>query len=118
LLLGKIDDYDETFLNGERIGRKGRITDGRDRSNLGDTYQEIRAYYIPEYLLNYGSRNLISVRVYDGFMHGGIYEGPIGIVTRERYRSWWERVKDDRPKSNEVKFIDILRKIFVPDDYE
>jgi len=51
-------------------------------------------------------------------MHGGIYEGPIGIVTRERYRSWWERVKDDRPKSNEVKFIDILRKIFVPDDYE
>jgi sialate O-acetylesterase len=118
LLLGKIDDYDETYLNGTRIGRKGRIRDSRGRTNLGDTYQEIRAYYIPENVLLYGDMNLIAVRVYDGFIKGGIFEGPIGIVTRERYLAWWEQVKTERSKGDNLDFWDILKKLFIPSDDE
>jgi sialate O-acetylesterase len=93
LLLGKIDDLDETYLNGEEIGRTGRIRNNPKRSNLDGEYQELRAYTIPAGLLKAGADNVIAVRVYDGMGGGGIYEGPIGIVTREQYKEW----KKDRP---------------------
>lgn len=105
LLLGKIDDFDETFLNGKRIGRKGIIRDDLGFNDLGNTYRELRAYYLPREYLNYGGENLIAVRVYDGFIKGGIYEGPIGIVTRDDYLSWWKEVRQTPIRS-------IFEKIF------
>lgn len=99
LLLGKIDDFDETFINGHLIGKKGRIREGINIGDLEDCYQEIRAYFIPPDYLNYGSKNVIAVRVYDGFIKGGIYEGPIGIVTRSRYLAWWSEVRATKSKS-------------------
>lgn len=87
LLLGRIDDIDETFLNGERIGRTGSMGSQRDAGAFQEEYKQLRAYTIPRELVRPGD-NVLAVRVYDGFMHGGIYDGPIGIVTRERYRRW------------------------------
>ncbi len=91
LLLGKIDDVDEAFLNGEKIGRTGKI--GRMwRSGYEDAYNEIRAYDIPSGLLKFGRKNTLAVHVYDWGGFGGIYEAPIGIVTQKRYhqlkRNW------------------------------
>jgi len=90
LMLGKIDDLDEVYLNGERIGRTGHISSNKDRISFSDEYQQVRAYTIPPELLSAGQENVLAVRVYDGFKDGGIYRGPIGIVTRERYRAWKE----------------------------
>ena len=87
-LLGRIDDLDETYVNGEEIGRTGRIRSNPRRSNYSDEYREFREYTIPAGLLKAGVDNVIAVRVYDGGGPGGIYEGPIGIITRERYREW------------------------------
>jgi hypothetical protein len=88
LLLGRIDDLDETYINGELIGRTGRIRSDPKRSDIDGIYQIMRAYTIPAGLLKPGADNTIAVRVYDGEGYGGIYQGPIGIVTSEKYKTW------------------------------
>lgn len=87
LVLGRIDDIDETYINGERIGRTGTMGTQRELGDFNEEYRELRAYTIPRGLLR-EQDNVLAVRVYDGFQHGGIYDGPIGIVTRDRYRKW------------------------------
>jgi sialate O-acetylesterase len=97
LLLGKIDDMDETYLNGELIGRTGRMRTNVRRSDINKEYQELRAYEIPTGTLIPDKENVLAVRVCDPWRHGGIYDGPIGLVGRDKYlkwkkqgRSWWE----------------------------
>jgi hypothetical protein len=100
LLLGKIDDLDETYLNGHKIGQTGKIYDNPDRINIGDVaFSQDRAYTIPSSYLNENGVNQLAVRVYDGLLHGGIYDGPIGLVTREQYMDWQRKFdRDDNIK--------------------
>jgi sialate O-acetylesterase len=95
LLLGRIDDVDETYLNGELLGKTGRMRERWSSRNGGDEYSRRRAYVIPPSLLVPGKVNTLAVRVLDVYMHGGIYDGPVGLVTRSRYREW-ERENEDR----------------------
>lgn len=88
LLLGKIDDVDEAYLNGKPVGRTGWIHGGMDLSNLNDEWTQLRAYSIPSDLLLQGQDNVLAVRVKDVYLHGGIYDGPVGFVTREKYLRW------------------------------
>ena len=90
MLLGKIDDYDETYLNGKKIGRTGpRLRDDMDSHHTdSDAYNQVRAYTIPDGLIKPGQDNVIAVRVYDVWNVGGIYEGPIGIITREHFQKY------------------------------
>ncbi len=76
LILGRIDDFDITYLNGTEIGR----TD--DGKNFGESqsYQQMRIYEIPEGLLDLSGNNVIAVKVHDLGGEGGIYKGPIGII--------------------------------------
>jgi hypothetical protein len=92
LFLGKIDDVDETFLNGERIGKTGQ----KFTVNNAD-FDIWRAYTIPSERLSKDGENTLAVRVYDGYMHGGIYRGPIGLVRRDEYLDW-EQYKGNKPK--------------------
>jgi sialate O-acetylesterase len=110
LLLGKIDDLDETYVNGEEIGRTGKIRTNPNRSNHNNEYSELRAYTIPGGLLKLGADNVVAVRVYDGGGPGGIYEGPIGITTRERYKEW----RKNRPRRINFEYgpWNIFDKIF------
>lgn len=93
LLLGRIDDIDETYLNGERIGKTGSMNSQKELSDFSEEYREVRAYTIPKDLLN-DRENVLAVRVYDGFQQGGIYDGPIGIVTRDQYRKWRDSLEE------------------------
>jgi hypothetical protein len=94
LLLGRIDDMDEAYLNGELIGRTGRLRRNLDRNDIRGEYQQLRAYSIPASLLKTDEENTLAVRVLDIWMHGGIYDGPIGLIQRDRYLAW-----KDRPRS-------------------
>ena len=100
LLVGKIDDVDETYLNGERVGRTG------GRRVRGGEYLKLRAYTVPSEIIKFGEENVLAVRVYDNFLHGGIYDGPIGFATRDRYRRW-ER-KHTPKERNEWNIFDIF----------
>jgi hypothetical protein len=88
LLLGKIDDFDEAYLNGERVGKTGVITGKENHWSENNEYAQLRAYFLPPGALKIGQENVLAVRVYDGYKFGGICEGPIGIVRRDQYQRW------------------------------
>ena len=102
LMLGKIDDLDECFINGQKVGGTGDFTVTPENNYFDQEYLEIRGYYLPDNVFQYGEVNVISVRVYDGYLDGGIYHGPIGIVTQEEYRNYW---KDKRGKKSFWDYI-------------
>ncbi|MCB2204063.1 beta galactosidase jelly roll domain-containing protein [bacterium] len=108
LLLGKIDDVDEVWLNGKRIGKTGLMPTEGGTYGHDDTYDRLRAYTVPQSLLRARGDNVIAVRVFDGFMHGGIYDGPIGLVRSTRYRNWVKR----NPMKRESPFNRLMDALF------
>lgn len=107
MLLGRIDDFDEVYLNGTRIGRTGPMPNYKMTYTNSGEYEQNRAYTIPPGLLHFLGENVLAVRVYDAWRGGGIYEGPVGLVTRQHYRTrnyrhsvrsvetWFENLLDD-----------------------
>ena len=102
LVLGKIDDIDEVYLNGKLIGSTGDLIITPITNKFNYEFQKLRGYYISGNDLN-KVENVIAVRVYDGFLDGGIYEGPIGITTMVKYKKFHKNSL--KKKKN---FIDVL----------
>jgi sialate O-acetylesterase len=92
LLLGRIDDLDEVFLNGTRIGGTGNLDAPHDNHDV-QFHRQHRGYLFPASLLR--GENTIAVRVFDGQGPGGIYTGPVGIMTQAEYIELWERRRRD-----------------------
>jgi hypothetical protein len=90
LLLGKIDDFDKTYLNGRLIGQ----TNDGERYGSSDSYNKPRVYSIPYELLKKDGTNVIEVFVQDMGNIGGIYEGPVGIATRTAYQRYFKNNSD------------------------
>jgi sialate O-acetylesterase len=78
LMLGRIDDVDEVYLNGKLIGKSGKFP-----PNYESAYNRTRKYIIPSESLKEDQDNVIAVRVYDSYNEGGIVEGPTGIYIDE-----------------------------------
>ena len=95
LLLGMIDDLDETYLNGESVGNTGHIGSGWGDIEVSDEWNKYRAYPIDNDQINFGRTNIVAVRVYDKYVQGGIYKGPVGIITYSKYRKWGGNKKDN-----------------------
>lgn len=93
LLMGKIDDIDQTFVNGVLVGSTGfwNFQDTPIEFNKKDEYRINRVYSVPQKLLKFGETNTIVVRVYDGFQDGGIYEGPIGLMKQSNYKKYFNQ---------------------------
>ncbi len=88
LSLGKIDDLDDVYLNGEYVGNVYDLKRSTFSRGSGWEYNARRIYKIKEGLLKRNGVNTIAVRVYDGQGLGGIYEGPIGIMSAENSRKY------------------------------
>ncbi|MCB0730254.1 MAG: beta galactosidase jelly roll domain-containing protein [Ignavibacteriae bacterium] len=107
ILLGKIDDVDQTFLNGNLIGSTGDIIvkplidNYTDASNV--EYKTIRGYRIKKSDLKNGL-NTLAIRVFDGYQYGGIYEGPIGITSLNEYLKYISQTLNVKKKD----FIQML----------
>jgi hypothetical protein len=67
LSLGKIDDADEVFLNGNKVGQTGKFP-----PEYESKAEEQRRYDVPKDLVKIGGDNVLAVRVYDGGGDGGI----------------------------------------------
>ncbi len=80
LVLGKIDELDKVYLNGKLIGTTKDL-EAYNSINVDDAYKLKRAYRIPAGVLK--THNLVTVEVFDKFGGGGIYEGPIGIMSEQ-----------------------------------
>ncbi|PIQ11571.1 MAG: glycoside hydrolase [Ignavibacteriales bacterium CG18_big_fil_WC_8_21_14_2_50_31_20] len=90
LVVGKIDDIDEVFINGKLVGATG---DMEDLVLKGTEYTQFRYYYLSKYDLKENQNNLIAIRVYDGMKDGGIYEGPVGIMELQTFQKFWNNYK-------------------------
>ncbi len=91
LCLGKIDDIDEVYLNGKLIGTVFDLKHDREYWARGSEYNARRVYKIDGDLLTRGGSNTLAVRVLDKHGVGGIYEGPVGIMSAEKYRKYRNR---------------------------
>ncbi len=101
LVLGKIDDLDEVYLNGKLVGKTGSWSERRGGREInGDEYNRYRAYFVSPDMFLPGQENVLAVRVYDAMIHGGIWDGPVGIATRKAFLSWSE----DRSPFEEIFF--------------
>ena len=75
LLLGCIDDVDEAWLNGQRIGQTGVFP-----PNYQTAYGTSRHYRVPASLVRGDGHDVLAVRVYDSSGEGGIYQEGIKSV--------------------------------------
>jgi hypothetical protein len=66
--LGRIDDCDETFVNGRRVGATGAMP-----PHYESRWQEYRRYAVPRECFRWGRENVVAIRVYDGGGPGGFY---------------------------------------------
>jgi len=80
LLMGWIDDFDKTYINGKLVGS----TNDLRRYGSSKSYQQQRVYEIPPDLLISGI-NTIEVVVQDLGNYGGIWGGVVGIATKANY---------------------------------
>ena len=69
LLLGCVDDVDETFLNGERIGGMGSFP-----PDYHSAWDVPRRYRVPAALVRGDGSDVLAVRVFNGGGNGGIYK--------------------------------------------
>jgi sialate O-acetylesterase len=91
LVIGKIDDRDHVFLNGKLIGTTSDMYKTRLYNSHIDDWQIRRVYEIPEKYLNYDGENTIVIIVDDYYDRGGIYEGPVGLMTRDAYQYYLDK---------------------------
>ncbi|HEX9252150.1 MAG TPA: beta galactosidase jelly roll domain-containing protein [Ignavibacteriaceae bacterium] len=93
LMLGKIDDIDQTFVNGILVGSTGlwNFNGTPTEFDKNEEYRITRIYSVPQKLLKFGEENSIVVRVYDGFKNGGIYDGPIGLLKQSNYNKYFRK---------------------------
>lgn len=104
LMLGRIDDFDEVYLNGKYVGGTGDIEGDPWINEYTDEWLVYRDYELEDNLLNFAGENVLAVRVYDGLEYGGIYEGPIGIISYDEYLDW-RRGNKIRKKINIFDFF-------------
>jgi len=86
--LGKVDDTDETYLNGHLLGKNGVLVKENDQSKFEIdplAYSKLRLYIISandKHIL-WGKKNTIAVRVHDDGGNGGFTAGPAFFSLRD-----------------------------------
>lgn len=76
LLVGSIDDADETYFNGHLIGETGKFPPGDESA-----WDVQRKYLIRKEWVQ--KKNTISIRVFNGIGDGGIISGDMMILTKK-----------------------------------
>jgi hypothetical protein len=90
-IIGRIDNCDEVYINGQLIGNTGTIISLKKKMSskgpvtnteptITDDCSKPRVYLIPDNLLKVNKENVIAIRVYNKSFKGGIVDGPIGFI--------------------------------------
>jgi hypothetical protein len=101
LLLGKIDNTDEVYINGSLIGSTGKINDVKSKKNEPATEKDnhkLRIYNIPDHLLTSSKENVITIRVSDLVSKGGIVDGPLGLVKLINFNRFFKEFELEKGK--------------------
>jgi len=90
LVLGRIDDQEIVFLNGQKVGDTKSLRRRKSFWDRTEDYRLFRAYRLPQDVINYKSPNTLTLKVNDLMGEGGIYEGPVGIMTRVQLETFYQ----------------------------
>jgi len=96
IVLGYIDDIDNVFINGVAIGSVENPETNKGRDEHFDVI--LRGYKIPPGTLKHTRNNILEVRVIDTGGLGGIYEGPVGLITEKEFETL-NRIQEPKPSS-------------------
>ena len=94
-VLGRIDDSDVVFLNGDKIGSVDQMKSTGKYYAGKQEYRTLRAYEVSKSKLKQG-HNTIIIRVHDTGIGGGIYEGPVGIMSKAAFQSYFKNYENNR----------------------
>ena len=75
LLLGCIDDADEVWFNGQKVGSTGGFP-----PNYSSAWNKQRRYVVPVELIKGDGTDIVAVRVFDGNGDGGIYAAGVSTA--------------------------------------
>lgn len=120
LHIGAIDDVDEIFFNGTKIGGMGSFP-----PEFLTAYNQDRTYPIPSNLVKNGE-NVIAVRVYDVEQEGGLVGWDVGIYNVGGYSEnsinlmgqWNFKTGDDLSWAKEKLDISDWDQIMAPSNWE
>ena len=85
--LGPVDDVDVCFLNGQEIGRTGRLPE--DGGAWESAWNIPRRYRASSSLVRWGRGNILALKVYNHTGLGGILREPVlGLALPEREAQW------------------------------
>lgn len=102
VLLGLVDDVDESFFNGVKVGQSGRFPDDKDGYRSAAT--DVRSYTIPPQHVRYGEYNSLAIRVFDSLGDGGITRGPLGILPLQaKEKGKWAEKLDQKTSQSPAK---------------
>ena len=76
--MGAIDDSDETWVNGHRVGKTGTFPE--DPGGYSSEWGKRRYYVVDPGWVRWDQDNVIAVRVYNYGDPGGFYRGSVKIV--------------------------------------
>lgn len=90
ILLGKIDDHDQTFLNGQLLGQNASLIPAGNTGPVADlsktpmVWDRARNYTVSvnDPRLKWDQDNCLAIRVYDETGYGGLYSLPVNIHTQ------------------------------------
>jgi hypothetical protein len=110
LVLGRIDDIDMVYFNGNLIGTSINKNEKYTWKYNSSSWQKDRAYKIPKDMIR--NENVVAVAVYDKEGDGGIYLGPIGIMNENNYNQSvvHQSKKYERIHRNDGNFWEYLLK--------
>lgn len=77
LNMGAIDDTDETWLNGVKVGKTG--TNPEDPEGYHGQWNVPRRYIVDPSLIRWDQDNVIAVRVYNANGPGGFFQGAVRV---------------------------------------
>ncbi len=90
ICLGKIDDYDQVFLNGELIGENGKNMPLKSRPRpdffKAESYWSVDRRYVlavSDPRIHWDGENVIAVRAYDQGGAGGMFSKPFELGMRD-----------------------------------
>lgn len=105
IFLSKIDDVDETFLNGEKIAQTGSFPE--DSGGYITRWDEVREYHVAtnNKFLKWDKENVLAIRVYDGNGGGGIFDATPFINMMDLIDGVALKIKKDEDNKNEYNIL-------------
>jgi sialate O-acetylesterase len=91
LVLGKVNNIEEVYINGVLIGSSGKMPQGNGKVKAEEEpAKKCRSYVVPEDLIIPNKDNIIAIRVFNIQQRGGIVEGPVGFAKQVNFNRYFK----------------------------